>query len=122
MPKAALVTDEASRLIQERLTELEDERKRLERAVAHLDGRTTNRRSSTARADKTAPKQNRARRRRRSGRSDQVQKFVAANPGATTPMIAKSLKTKPANLYAVLGKLAKEGTVQKKGRQYFPPT
>jgi hypothetical protein len=120
MPKTAQVMDEASRLIQKRLAELEDERQRLERAVADLDGRGLDRGPSTARAGETAPKKTRTRR-RAGGRGEQVQKFVSANPGAAVPAIAKSLKTKPANLYALLSKLTREGTVEKKGRQYFPP-
>jgi hypothetical protein len=116
MPKTAQVLDEASRLIQKQLADLEDERGRLERAAAHLDGRAP----STDRASKTAPKKTRTRR-RTGGRGEQVQKFISANPGAAVPAIAKSLKTKPANLYAVLRTLTGEGKVQKKGRQYFPP-
>lgn len=107
--------DEARRLIEKRLAELDEERKRLERAVAQLDG-------GAERRGRGRPPRRRGkmRRRRKGGRSAQVQKLISANPGTTVPDIAKSLKVKPPYLYTLLGKLAKEGAVQKKGRQYFP--
>ncbi len=115
MPETAEVMDEARRLIERRLAELDDERKRLVRALAGLDGGAERRGPSWAARGRGRP-----RRRRKGGRSAQVQKLISANPGATVPDIARSLKVKPPYLYTLLGKLTKEGVVQKKGRQYFP--
>jgi len=113
MPRTAEVM--ARQLIERRLAELDEERGRLERALAGLDGGTERRGPSRPTRGRGRP-----RRRRKGGRSAQVQKLIAANPGATVPDIAKSLRIKPPYLYTLLGKLAKEGVVQKKGRQYFP--
>ncbi len=115
MPSTAGVMDEARRLIEKRLAELEDERKSLERAVAQLGGGGERRGRSRSPRGRGRPG-----RRRKGGRSAQVQKLISANPGATVPDIAKNMKIKPPYLYTLLGKLTKEGAVQKKGRQYFP--
>jgi hypothetical protein len=124
------VLDEASTLIQKRLAELDDERKRLERALADLGGsgkKATGRRPGRPRGTATAsaataasPAAPRRRRRRRSGgtRADQAVSLVEKNPGISASEIAKSMKIKPNYLYRVLGDLEKEGRVKKKGRQY----
>jgi DNA invertase Pin-like site-specific DNA recombinase len=125
MPSTTHVLDEARDLVLKRLAELDDERKRLERALAELGGkaiaRTTGRRPGRPRgssAKATGPKK---RRRRRSGtRADQAVKLVQGKPGISASEIAKSMKIKPNYLYRVLGDLEKEGRVKKKGRQYFP--
>jgi hypothetical protein len=117
MPRTAEVMDEARRLIERRLAELDDERTRLERALSGLGGEAERRGPS-----RPARGRGRPRRRRKGGRSAQVQKLIAANPGVAVPDIAKNLKVKPPYLYTLLGKLTKEGVVQKKGRQYFPAT
>ncbi len=125
MPSTTHVLDEARDLVQKRLAELDDERKRLERALAELGGKATARvgrrpgrpRGSGAKA--SGPKKRR--RRRRSGtRADQAVSLVEGNPGISASDIAKSMKIKPNYLYRVLGDLEKEGRVTKKGRQYFP--
>ena len=127
MPSTTHVLDEAREMVQRRLSELDDERKRLERALAELGGRVTGRgrrrrgrrpgrpRKTTGRKKAAAP------RRRRSGtRADQAVALVQKNPGITASEIAKSMKIKPNYLYRVLGDLEKEGRVKKKGRQYQP--
>jgi len=123
MPSTTHVLDEARDLVMKRLAELDDERKRLERALAELGGKAASRagrrpgrpRSSATKA--SGPKK----RRRRSGtRADQAVSLVEGNPGISASEIAKSMKIKPNYLYRVLGDLEKEGRVKKKGRQYFP--
>ncbi len=117
------VLEEAADLIRKRLAELDEERKRLERALAELGDKVTGRprrgpgrpRGSGRKAATRAP-----RRRRKGGRADQAAKLIVKSPGITAGDIAKSLKIKPNYLYRVLGDLEKEGRVSKKGRQYFP--
>ncbi len=127
MPSNSNVLDEARSLVKKRLAELDDERKRLERALADLgDGGKVGRRpgrprgstSSTPAAASTGP---RRRRRRRGGtRADQAVSLVEQNPGINASDIAKQMKIKPNYLYRVLGDLEKEGRVKKQGRQYHP--
>jgi hypothetical protein len=128
MPPSTNVLDEARSLVKKRLAELDDERKRLERALADLggDGKTARRGpgrprgsvSTTSTSKKGAP---RRRRRRRGGtRADQAVSLVESSPGINASDIAKTMKIKPNYLYRVLGDLEKEGRVKKKGRQYHP--
>ncbi|HEX7059300.1 MAG TPA: winged helix-turn-helix transcriptional regulator [Solirubrobacterales bacterium] len=121
MASISNVIDEARNLLEKRLAELDDERKRVERALANLiEGKGGRRRGrpkgSTSKSKKSAP---RRRRGRRGGtRADQAVKLIEANPGITASEIAKTMKIKPNYLYRVLGELEKEGRVKKKGRQY----
>lgn len=128
MPSTTHVLDEARDLVQKRLAELDDERKRLERALAELGGKATAR---TGRGPGRPPGSGRKaagrpagrpkKRRRRSGtRADQAVGLVEGSPGISASDIAKQMKIKPNYLYRVLGDLEKEGRVSKKGRQYYP--
>jgi hypothetical protein len=122
MPSTTHVLDEARDLVTKRLAELDDERKRLERALAELGGKVTGRpgrRPGRPRGSGTkaaAPR----RRRRKGTRADQAVALVEDNPGISASDIAKTMKIKPNYLYRVLGDMEKEGRVTKKGRQYFP--
>lgn len=131
MPNTSNVLNEAREMVQKRLAELDDERKRLERALAELGGKVTRRgpgrpRGSGRRGPGRPPKAATAtatrkpgRRRRRGGtRADQAVSLVEASPGITASEIAKSMKIKPNYLYRVLGELEQEGRVTKQGRQY----
>jgi hypothetical protein len=123
MPSTTHVLDEARDLVLKRLAELDEERKRLERALAELGGRVTGRgrrgpgRPRGSGAKGGAPKK---RRRRKGTRADQAVKLVEGNPGISASDIAKQMKIKPNYLYRVLGDMEKEGRVTKKGRQYYP--
>ena len=119
--------DEARDLVKKRLAELDDERRRLERALAELGGKATSRRpgrpkgsSSKGSSSKAAaPKSTRRRRRRRGGtRADQAVELIKQNPGITASDIAKTMKIKPNYLYRVLSDLEKQKKVKKKGRTY----
>ncbi len=126
MPSTSNVLDEARDLVVKRLAELDEERKRLERALAELGGKVTRRAravrvaanpASTA-STSTAP---RKRRKRRGGtRADQAVKLIEGAPGISAADVAKQMKIKPNYLYRVLGDLEKEGRVKKDGRKYFP--
>jgi hypothetical protein len=113
--------DEARDLVKKRLAELDDERRRLERALAELGGKVSGRRPGRPKGSTSkkaaAPK---ARRRRRRGgtRADQAVELIKNNPGITASEIAKTMKIKPNYLYRVLGDLEKQKKVKKKGRTY----
>lgn len=123
------VLDEASKLIETRLGEIDGETKRLEKALAELGSNNSRKRpgrprgsgASKPRATSGAQAQKRRRRKRKGGtRIDQALKLINDQPGINASDIAKKMKIKPNYLYRVLGDLEKEGSVKKDGRQYFP--
>ena len=116
MPDSSNVLKEARSLVEKRLQELDQERARLERALADLTGGKVGRR----RPGRPSGSGGRRRRRRGGTRSAQAVKLVKSNPGITASEIAKKLKIKPNYLYRVMGELQKEGEVTKKGRGYHP--
>ncbi len=130
MPSTTHVLDEARDLVKKRLAELDDERRRLERALVELGEKATRgvrragrrgRPKGSGKKGTGAKKGKRGgtRRRKRSGtRADQAVKLVQSNPGISASEIAKKMKIKPNYLYRVLGELEKEGRVKKKGRSY----
>jgi transposase-like protein len=136
MPSTSNVLDEALDLVKKRLAELDEERKRLERALAELGGTVTRRpgrppgsgrgpgrprkNAATAAAKPAAAPGKRRRRRRGGTRADQAVALVEQNPGISASEIAKTMKIKPNYLYRVLGEMEKEGRVTKKGREYHP--
>jgi DNA-binding IclR family transcriptional regulator len=134
MPSTTNVLDEARDLVQKRLADLDDERQRLERALAELGGKATRRspgrpRGSKSTAAAAAPSTGssattaspRKRRKRRGGtRADQAVNLITSQPGISASDVAKTMKIKPNYLYRVLGDLEKEGRVKKDGRQYYP--
>ena len=109
------VLDQARSLIEERLRELDDERKQLERTLADLtQGKVGRRRPGRPRGSRT-----RRRRGRRGGtRGDQAVKIVSENPGISASEIAKQMRIKPNYVYRVMGELQKEKRVRKRGRGY----
>ncbi len=126
MPSTTNVLDEARELVLRRLADLDEERKRLERALAELGGKAIRRapgrpRGTKAPTPKAASGTGRRRRRRRGGtRADQAVNLIAKQPGISASDVAKTMKIKPNYLYRVLGDLEKEGRVKKQGRQYYP--
>jgi sugar-specific transcriptional regulator TrmB len=132
MPSTTNVLDEARQLVQRRLTDLDEERKRLERALAELGGKATRRapgrpkgsagaKSTSASASSSTGTSTRRRRKRRGGtRADQAVKLIESKPGISASDVAKEMKIKPNYLYRVLGDLEKERRVKKQGRQYYP--
>ncbi len=112
------VLDEARTLLEERLADLKEETKRIERAVSHLTRDKIGRRGPGRPRKSTATP--RKRRRRRNTRSDQAVNLISANPGITASDMAKQMKIKPNYLYRVLGDLQKEKRVRKDGRKYYP--
>lgn len=119
MPNPSGVLDEARDLVKKRLVELDDERKRLERALRELGGKAA-RGPGRPRGGKAAKLRTRRRRRRGGTRAEQAMKMIEKEPGITASGIAKAMKIQPNYLYRVLGELEKEGQAKKQGRQYFP--
>src|SRR3954453_4020486 len=87
MPSTTNVLDEARDLVQKRLADLDDERKRLERALAELGGKAARRAPGRPRGSSRKPRSGGAaaptrRRRRRGGtRADQAVNLIAKEPG-----------------------------------------
>jgi sugar-specific transcriptional regulator TrmB len=128
MPSTTNVLDEARGLVEKRLADLDEERKRLERALAELGGKATRRapgrprgsKSSSTSSTRTAATPRRRRKRRGGTRADQAVSLIEKSPGISASDVATQMKIKPNYLYRVLGDLEKEGRVKKQGRQYFP--
>jgi sugar-specific transcriptional regulator TrmB len=126
MPSSTNVLDEAKQLVEKRLADLDEERKRLERALAELGGKVTRRSPGRPRGSASTKKASRGsstpkRRKRRGGtRADQAVNLIEKQPGISASDVAKTMKIKPNYLYRVLGDLEKEGRVKKQGRQYYP--
>jgi DNA invertase Pin-like site-specific DNA recombinase len=124
MASTSKVLDEARDLVVKRLAELDDERRRLERALTELGGKAARKagrrpgrpKGSTTR--KSTAKKGRRRKRRGGTRADQAVALIKQNPGITASEIAKSMKIKPNYLYRVLSDLEKQKRVKKKGRAY----
>ena len=113
MPAGSDTIDQARALIEKRLSELDDERKKLEGTLRDLGGRRGpgRPRGSTG---------GRKRRRRRGGtRAEQAVKVIQDNPGITPSQIAERLGIKPNYMYRVMNELQKDKLVSKKGRGYF---
>ena len=115
----ATKTEQIRKLVEERLAELDQERKALEETLRHLGGRAvrTVKRGRPAGSTSTGRK----RRSRKGGtRADHALKAVSDSPGITAGEIAKQLKIKPNYVYRVMGDLVKDKKVKKKGRGYYP--
>lgn len=114
---ASSTVAQAGNLIRDRLTELEDEKGRLSRALAELGNGDA---PSPARRPKLVKEKapSKTRRRRNGTRADQAVALVKANPGISASEIADRLKIKANYLYRVLADLEKEGRVKKDGRTY----
>lgn len=113
MPASDTV-DKARDLLEQRLRELDDERKQVQAALSGLTGR------------KRGPGRPRGSgkggRRRGSGkRAEQAVRLIGQNPGISVSELAGKMKLNAPNyLYRVLPDLEKQGKVTKKGKGYFP--
>jgi DNA invertase Pin-like site-specific DNA recombinase len=112
--------DQAAALLKERITELEGELAKVQRALASLTGGREGRRGpGRPRGSRSTGTRTRTRRRRRGGtRADQAVALIKANPGMSASEIARKMKIQPNYIYRVLGDLQKEGKVKKSGRKY----
>ena len=112
--------DQAADLLKTRISELEGELSKLQRALSSLtNGRQGRRGPGRPRGSSgTARTVAGPRTRRRRTRADQAVKLIKANPGISASEVAKKMRIKPNYLYRVLGELEKEGQVKKSGRSY----
>jgi hypothetical protein len=119
MAAVSSAVDQAAALLKERITELEGELAKLQRALANLtEGREGRRGPGRPRGSRTAATRTRRRRRRGGTRADQAVRLIKANPGISASEIARKMKIQPNYMYRVLGDLQKEGRVKKSGRKY----
>jgi sugar-specific transcriptional regulator TrmB len=113
------VLDKARSLIEGRLKELEDEKRRLEKALSNLKGERRGPGRPRGSRSASGSSGGRRRRRRRGGtRADHALKAVEAQPGISASEIATKLKIKPNYVYRVMAGLAEDGKVTKDGRGY----
>jgi predicted HTH transcriptional regulator len=119
MPSNAVA--EAADLLRARIRELDEERAKLERALASLtDGREGRRGPGRPRGSGSNGVTRRRRRRRGGTRAEQAVKLISENPGINASEIARRLGIKPNYMYRVLTELQNEGKVRKEGRAYHP--
>ncbi len=118
MAAVSSAVDQAAAVLKARISELEGELAKLQRALSNLtEGREGRRGPGRPRGSRSAAP--RTPRRRRGGtRADQAVRLVKANPGITASEIARKMKIQPNYMYRVLGDLQKEGRVKKSGRKY----
>jgi hypothetical protein len=113
MPRVSNTVDQARTLLERRLRELDDERRRVEAALAGL--------GKSARRGPGRPRGAGRRRRRGSTRADQAVKIITDNPGIKVSELGRRMKLNHPNyLYRVLPDLEKEGRVKKRGSGYHP--
>ena len=112
--------DQAADLLKTRISELEGELSKLQRALSSLTNGRQGRRGPGRPRGSRATARTSARPRTRGGRtrSDQAVRLIKANPGISASEVAKRMRIKPNYLYRVLGQLEKEGRVKKSGRSY----
>ena len=118
-PKPSDVLDQARSLIEDRLKELDDERRKLESTLSDLGGRVR-RTPGRPRGSATTRRRSggRKRGRKRATRADQAVRIVKQNPGITASEVAKRMRIQPNYVYRVMGELQKQGKVKKKGKGY----
>lgn len=113
MPRVSNTVDQARTLLEQRLRELDDERKQVEAALAGL-GRSARRRVGRPRGRGGA-----TRRRRGSTRADQAVRIIKQNPGISVSELGRKMKLNHPNyLYRVLPDLQKEGRIKRQGKGY----
>ena len=122
MAPASSAVDDAARLLRERISELDSERARLERALASLtDGKEGRRGPGRPRGSSRASTGRKRRRSRKGGtRAEHAMRVISENPGVSASEIAQRLKMKPNYMYRVLSELQADGKVKKEGRAYHP--
>jgi hypothetical protein len=120
--------EDARRLIESRLAELQAEARQLERALASLgEGSGPSRRrpgrpSSSAAPAKPrhtlAPRRKRARRAARGQRREQLLAAIEANPGARPSEIARAIRISPTQVSVLIAKARAEKLIVKKRDGY----
>jgi hypothetical protein len=113
--------DTARKAIDEQLTHLREEIKRLEAAAAALGSARPGRRRGPGRprGSGTGAARKRGRRRGSGGRAAQAQKLVADNPGITIRELADKMGIKQNYLYRVMPQLEADKKVRKKDKGWY---
>jgi predicted HTH transcriptional regulator len=124
MPSASTTVDKAAKLLRDRISELDSERAKLQRALASLtDDREGKRGPGRPRGSSSGSSSNgRKRRRSRKGgtRAEHALKVISESPGVSASEVAEKLRIKPNYMYRVLHELQADGKVRKEGRAYHP--
>ncbi len=123
MPSASSTVDKAAKLLRDRISELDSERAKLQRALASLtDGQEGKRGPGRPRGSSSGSSNGRKRRRSRKGgtRAEHALKVISESPGVGASEIAEKLGIKPNYMYRVLHELQADGRVRKDGRAYYP--
>lgn len=110
------VLDDAAALIRGRLSELDIERARLEKALKELGGTPAKRRGPRPGSKNKAGGKGKARRKRRKrsgpGRKEQVLAQIKANPGMKTSEIAKAVGIRTTQTSNLVTQLKKAGLLK----------
>ena len=123
MPSASSTVDKAAKLLRDRISELDSERAKLQRALASLtDSQEGKRGPGRPRGSSSGSSNGRKRRRSRKGgtRAEHALKVISESPGVGASEIAEKLGIKPNYMYRVLHELQADGRVRKDGRAYYP--
>jgi len=104
--------DQARRVIEDRLKDIQKEERRLEQALKHLVGREQSRPTS-ARAKSSASRTRAGKRAPRGQREKQLLASINAHPNYKQADHAKEIGIKPNQVYGLVNKLGKEGKVKK---------
>jgi predicted Rossmann fold nucleotide-binding protein DprA/Smf involved in DNA uptake len=116
MPDMSDVAKRVQALLQDRLTEIDDETRQIERALKHL------RRFATP--EKTKPRRPlkaRSRRRaRRGAREDRFLNIIGAKPGTGAITIANEMGIRTPQVHTLASRLKKQGRITKAGSGYRP--
>ena len=112
--------DTARKAIDEQLSNLREEIKRLEAAAAALGSSRTVRRRGPGRPRGSGTARKRGRRRGSGTRAAQAQKLVTENPGITIRELADKMKIKQNYLYRVMPQLEADKKVRKRNKGWYP--
>jgi hypothetical protein len=114
--------DTARKAIDEQLSNLREEIKRLEAAAAALGGPRSGRRRGPGRPRGSGggTARRRGRRRGSGGRAAQAEKLVRSNPGITIRELADKMGIKQNYLYRVMPQLEADKKVRKKDKGWHP--
>jgi predicted HTH transcriptional regulator len=125
-----MFTEPVEDTINAQLKTLEQEKKKLEQALALVKGKAATRRRGPAKkkpgrprkattAAKRKPAAKKATRSRQGGtRADQALAFLAKNPGATAAEVSKGIGVSGPHAHQVLARLQEKKAVKKKGKTY----
>lgn len=125
---ASDVIEQAANAIKERLTELDDEKARLERALSSLRGdrRGPGRPRGSSRGSATgsgaAPRRSSRRRAKRGQREKQLLRSIKSNPNYKSADHAREIGIAPNQVYGLVAKMTESGKIRKSESGLLEPT